>query len=79
MIRVAGGARNSGGAEPQREMPVFPQSALVYDDLAAADEIEVFAGFPRYRSRDARPVVGWAGLRPDSSDTSLGLWGAAML
>ena len=46
----------------QRQMPVFTQNAPDYDVLVAADESEVFAGYLPYRTWDARPVVGSAGL-----------------
>jgi ABC transporter substrate binding protein (PQQ-dependent alcohol dehydrogenase system) len=47
--------------------------------LVAADESEVFAGFLPYRTWDARPVVGSAGLRPVNWDPSHELWGAVQL
>ena len=60
-------------------MPVFTQSAPDYDVLVAADENEVFAGFLPYRTWDARPVAGSAGLRPVSWDPSHEFWGAVQL
>ena len=63
-----GGARqtDSGVVQTQQQMPVFTQGLPDYDVLVAADENEVFAGYLPYRTWDARPVVGSAGLRPVS-------------
>ena len=47
-------------------MPVFTQGPPDYDVLVTADEHEVFADYPPFRTWDARPVVGLAGLRPVS-------------
>jgi ABC transporter substrate binding protein (PQQ-dependent alcohol dehydrogenase system) len=77
---TGGGRRSdSGSVQVQRQMPVFTQRASDYDVLVAADENEVFAGYLPYRTWDARPVVGSAGLRPTSWDPSHELWGAAQL
>ena len=66
-FKDTGGARrtDSGIVEIQRQMPVLTQSAPDYDVLVAADESEVFAGYLPYRTWDARPVAGSAGLVPD--------------
>ena len=75
-----GGRRSdSGSVQVQRQMPVFTQDTPDYDVLVAADENEVFAGYLPYRSWDARPVVGSAGLQPTSWDPSHELWGAVQL
>ncbi len=77
---TGGGRRSDSGAvQVQRQMPVFTQKAPDYDVLVAADESEVFAGYLPYRTWDARPVVGSAGLRPTSWDASHELWGAQQL
>jgi ABC transporter substrate binding protein (PQQ-dependent alcohol dehydrogenase system) len=77
---TGGGRRSdSGSVQVQRQMPVFTQKAPDYDVLVAADENEVFGGYLSYRTWDARPVVGSAGLRPTSWDASHELWGAAQL
>jgi ABC transporter substrate binding protein (PQQ-dependent alcohol dehydrogenase system) len=77
---TGGGRRSdSGSVQVQRQMPVFTQNAPNYDVLVAADESEVFAGYLPYRTWDARPVVGSAGLQPTSWDVSHELWGAAQL
>ena len=47
--------------------------------LVAADENEVFAGYLPYRTWDAAPVVGSAGLRPVTWDPSSESWGGTQL
>jgi ABC transporter substrate binding protein (PQQ-dependent alcohol dehydrogenase system) len=77
---TGGGRRSdSGSVQVQRQMPVFTQNAPDYDVLVAADESEVFAGFLPYRTWNARPVVGSAGLWPTSWDPSHEFWGAVQL
>jgi ABC transporter substrate binding protein (PQQ-dependent alcohol dehydrogenase system) len=73
-----GGARrtDTGVVQVQRQIPVFTQEAPAYDVLVAADESEVFANHLPYRTWDARPVAGSAGLVPTSWDASHGQWGA---
>ena len=46
-------------------MPVFTQSAPEHDVVLVADESEVFGAYVPYRTWDARPVAGTAGLRAD--------------
>jgi ABC transporter substrate binding protein (PQQ-dependent alcohol dehydrogenase system) len=77
----AGGARrtDSGVVQIQHQLPVFTQSAPAYDVLVAADESEVFASYLPYRTWDARPVAGSAGLVPTSWDGSHDQWGAVQL
>jgi ABC transporter substrate binding protein (PQQ-dependent alcohol dehydrogenase system) len=76
-----GGARetDSGIAETQQQMPVFTQGAPEYDVVVAADENEVFAGYLPYRTWDARPVTGSAGLIPVTWDPSSESWGGTQL
>jgi ABC transporter substrate binding protein (PQQ-dependent alcohol dehydrogenase system) len=76
-----GGARrtDSGVVQIQRQLPVFTQGAPAYDVLVAADESEVFASYLPYRTWDARPVAGSAGLVPTSWDPSYDQWGAVQL
>lgn len=76
-----GGARrtDSGVALIQKQIPVFTQQAPAYDVLIAADESEVFASYLPYRTWDARPVAGSAGLRPTSWDAAQDQWGAIQL
>ncbi len=81
MFEDTGGARrtDSGVVQIQRQMPVFTQSAPDYDVLVAADESEVFAGYLPYRTWDARPVAGSAGLVPKSWDAAHDQWGAIQM
>ena len=76
-----GGARqtDSGVVQTQQQMPVFTQGLPDYDVLVTADENEVFANYLPFRTWDARPVVGSAGLRPVSWDPSSELWGGTQL
>ena len=76
-----GGARrtDSGIVQIQRQIPVFTQQAPAYDVLVAADESEGFAAYLPYRTWDARPVAGSAGLKPTSWDASHDQWGAVQL
>ena len=77
----AGGARrtDSGIVQIQRQIPLFTQSAPDHDVLVVADESEVFAGYLPYRTSDARPVAGSAGLVPKSWDAAHDQWGANQL
>jgi ABC transporter substrate binding protein (PQQ-dependent alcohol dehydrogenase system) len=59
---------DSGLIELQQQLPVFTQNAPNYDVLVAADESSVFADYLPYRTWDARPVAGSAGLIPTSWD-----------
>ncbi len=59
---------DSGLIELQQQLPVFTQNAPDYDVLVCADRHDVFAGYLPYRTWDARPVVGSAGLMPTSWD-----------
>ncbi len=76
-----GGARqtDSGVVQTQQQMPVFTQGLPDYDVLVTADENEVFADYLPFRTWDARPVVGSAGLRPVSWDPSSESWGGTQL
>lgn len=80
-FKDTGGARrtDSGVTQIQRQIPVFTQSAPDYDVLVAADESEVFASYLPYRTWDARPVAGSAGLVPKSWDAAHDQWGANQL
>ena len=81
VFKDTGGARrtDSGVAQIQQQIPVFTQGAPDYDVLVAADESEVFANYLPYRTWDARPVAGSAGLVPTSWDPSNTLWGGIQL
>ena len=80
-FKDTGGARqtDSGVVQTQQQMPVFTQGVPEYDVLVAADENEVFADYLPYRTWDARPVAGSAGLRPVTWDASSESWGGAQL
>jgi ABC transporter substrate binding protein (PQQ-dependent alcohol dehydrogenase system) len=77
----SGGARHtdSGVTLIQRQIPVFTQQAPSYDVLVAADESEVFGSYLPYRTWDARPVAGSAGLKPASWDAAQDQWGAVQI
>lgn len=77
----AGGARrtDSGVTLIQKQMPVFTQQAPAYDVLIASDESEVFASYLPYRTWDARPVAGSAGLVPTSWHAAQDQWGAIQI
>ena len=81
VFKDTGGARrtDSGVAQIQQQIPVFTQGAPDYDVLVAADESEVFANYLPYRTWDARPVAGSAGLVPTSWDASNSLWGGTQM
>jgi ABC transporter substrate binding protein (PQQ-dependent alcohol dehydrogenase system) len=80
-FKDAGGARqtDSGVTQTQQQMPVFTQGLPDYDVLVAADENEVFADYLPYRTWDARPVAGSAGLRPVTWDPASESWGGAQM
>jgi ABC transporter substrate binding protein (PQQ-dependent alcohol dehydrogenase system) len=80
-FKDTGGARrtDSGVVQVQRQIPVFTQGSPAYDVLVAADESQVFADYLPYRTWDARPVAGSAGLVPTSWDASNGLWGGVQM
>jgi ABC transporter substrate binding protein (PQQ-dependent alcohol dehydrogenase system) len=81
VFKDRGGARrtDSGVVQVQRQMPVFTQEAPAHDVLVAADESEVFAAYLPFRTWDARPVAGSAGLVPVSWDAAHDLWGAVQM
>jgi ABC transporter substrate binding protein (PQQ-dependent alcohol dehydrogenase system) len=76
-----GGARqtDSGVVQTQQQMPVFTQGLPDYDVLVAADENAVFGDYLPYRTWDARPVAGSAGLRPVTWDPGSESWGGTQL
>jgi ABC transporter substrate binding protein (PQQ-dependent alcohol dehydrogenase system) len=80
-FKDVGGARqtDSGVVQTQQQMPVFTQGLPDYDVLVTADENEVFANYLPFRTWDARPVVGSAGLRPVSWDPASESWGGTQL
>ena len=76
-----GGSRqtDTGLVQTAQQMGLFTQGLPAYDVLVAADENEVFAGYLPYRTWDARPVVGSAGLKPTTWDATSESWGGAQL
>jgi ABC transporter substrate binding protein (PQQ-dependent alcohol dehydrogenase system) len=46
----------------QNQIPVLTQGAPEHDVLVVADESDVFGEYLPYRTWDARPVAGTAGL-----------------
>jgi ABC transporter substrate binding protein (PQQ-dependent alcohol dehydrogenase system) len=77
---TGGGRRSDTGiVQVQRQIPMFTQEAPAYDILVAADESEVFAAYLPYRTWEARPVAGSAGLVPTSWDGSFEQWGSHQL
>lgn len=81
VYKDSGGARqtDSGVVQTQQQMPVFTQNLPDYDVLVTADENAVFADYLPFRTWDARPVVGSAGLRPVSWDPASESWGGTQL
>ena len=77
MYEDTGGARrtDTGHVQVQTQMPVFTQDAGDYDLLIAADETDVFAEYLPYRTWDARPVAGSAGLVPTAWNRVQEQWG----
>ena len=76
-----GGARrsDSGHVLVQKQMPVFTQRADDHDVVVAADEAGVFAVYLPYRTWDARPVVGDAGLIASLWHPAHESWGSTQL
>lgn len=81
VYKDSGGARqtDSGVVQTQQQMPVFTQNLPDCDVLVTADENAVFADYLPFRTWDARPVVGSAGLRPVSWDPTSESWGGTQL
>ncbi len=75
------GARRSdtGHQQIQRQMPVFTQGAPSYDVVVVADEKEVFGPYLPFRTWDARPVAGTAGLKAVSWHPAHEQWGATQM
>ncbi|MEM9060528.1 MAG: ABC transporter substrate-binding protein [Pseudomonadota bacterium] len=76
-----GGARrsDSGHVLVQKQIPVFTQRAEDHDVTVAADEAGVFAVYLPYRTWDARPVAGDAGLTAGMWHAGHESWGATQL
>lgn len=73
-----GGARrtDSGTVQVQVQMPAFTQRAPEHDVVVAADRAGVFAAHLPYHTWEPRPVVGSAGMVPESWHPAHEAWGA---
>jgi ABC transporter substrate binding protein (PQQ-dependent alcohol dehydrogenase system) len=73
---TGGSRRTDGGYEQvQQQIPSFTQNAPDYDVLIVADEGNLFGDYMPYRTWDARPVAGTAGLVAESWHPAIELWG----
>lgn len=71
-----GSRRSDGGYEQiQQQIPTFTQKLPPHDVLVVSDEGELFGDYFPYRTWDARPVVGTAGLYSTSWHPAIELWG----
>ena len=72
----SGSRRTDGGFEQvQQQIPTFTQNAPDYEVLVVADEGNLFGDYLPYRTWDARPVAGTAGLVAESWHPAIELWG----
>ncbi len=72
-----GGRRTDGGFEQvQQQIPSFTQKAPEHDVQVVADEGGLFGEYFPYRTWDAKPVIGTAGLYPTSWHAAMEQWGA---
>ncbi len=76
-FKYEGGSRRADGGfeQVQQQIPTFTQSAPDYDVLIVADEGNLFGDYLPYRTWDARPVAGTAGLVASSWHPAIELWG----
>jgi ABC transporter substrate binding protein (PQQ-dependent alcohol dehydrogenase system) len=71
-----GSRRSDGGFEQiQQQIPTFTQKLPDHHVMAVADEGELFGDYFPYRTWDARPVIGTAGLYSASWHPAVELWG----
>ncbi len=71
-----GNRRSDGGFEQiQQQIPSFTQKVPAHDVVVVADEGELFGDYFPYRTWDARPVVGTAGLFATTWHPAVELWG----
>lgn len=71
-----GNRRSDGGFEQiQQQIPSFTQKVPAHDVVVVADEGELFGDYFPYRTWDARPVVGTAGLYATTWHPAVELWG----
>lgn len=72
-----GGRRTDGGFEQvQQQIPSFTQKAPDHDVQVVADEGGLFGEYFPYRTWDAKPVIGTAGLYATSWHPAMEQWGA---
>ncbi|SIO47251.1 amino acid/amide ABC transporter substrate-binding protein, HAAT family [Rhodovulum sp. ES.010] len=73
-----GGSRrtDTGHVLVQRQLPVFTQDARDHDVVIAADASDVFVPYLPFHLWEPRPVLGSAGLRPNTFNPTLEAWGA---
>lgn len=75
-----GSRRSDGGFEQiQQQIPSFTQKLPPHDVIGVADEGELFGDYFPYRTWDARPVVGTAGLFSTSWHPAFELWGGTQV
>nr|WP_144294036.1 ABC transporter substrate-binding protein [Rhodoligotrophos appendicifer] len=81
MFEDTGGARrtDTGQVQVQNQISTFTQDAQDYDVMIAADENNVFATYLPYRTWEARPVAGSAGLVPSSWHAAHEQWAAMQI
>lgn len=71
-----GSRRSDGGFEQiQQQMPSFTQNVKEHDVVVVIDEGGLFGEYVPYRSWDAKPVVGTAGLYTATWHPAIELWG----
>ncbi|MEW5963440.1 MAG: ABC transporter substrate-binding protein [Pseudomonadota bacterium] len=71
-----GSRRSDGGFEQvQQQIPTFTQNAQAHDVVVVADEGSLFGDYLPYRTWEARPVAGTAGLFATSWHPAVELWG----
>ncbi|MEM9781272.1 MAG: ABC transporter substrate-binding protein [Pseudomonadota bacterium] len=70
---------DSGHVLVQRQIPVFMQGAKAHDIVLVTDENELFGAYFPFRTWDARPVAGDAGLRGQTWHPAHESWGATQL
>lgn len=71
-----GSRRSDGGFEQiQQQIPSFTQNVPDHQVVVVADEGELFGDYFPYRTWDAKPVVGTAGLFATSWHPAVELWG----
>jgi ABC transporter substrate binding protein (PQQ-dependent alcohol dehydrogenase system) len=75
------GARrtDTGHVQIQSQMPVVTQGAPEHDVVVVADESDTFGEYLPYRTWDARPVVGTAGLVPTAWSRVHEQWGGTQV